>query len=292
MGSILGGSSTQPVAQQTVTQNTQPWSGAQGTLNTVLSQANNLYNKNPTPAYFPDSTVVGRDPLTQQSLNMQQQLAQSGAPALGAANNAVTNIANQSSAPDFDVGNNPMFQNAFQAAQRQILPQVQSQFINNGQYAGSSAMNNEMASRLGDAFASKALDFQGLYGQQQQTNNQQRLQAAALAPSTYAAQYAPSQQLGQVGLANEQLAGAQLRDRMDRYQYAQQAPWQQLQNLNNFGIGAAGQGSSSTQSSPIYSNSSSNLLGGALGGARLGSMIPGLGTGIGAGIGGLLGFLQ
>jgi len=81
----------------------------------------------------------------------------------------------------------------------------------------------------------------------------------------------------------------------------QQLQQQQMDALRNIGLERLGisQGALSgqlpnlgmTQTSPLYRNTGSSILGGALAGSQIGKGIEGVGAGWGAGIGGLLGLL-
>jgi hypothetical protein len=81
----------------------------------------------------------------------------------------------------------------------------------------------------------------------------------------------------------------------------QQLQQQQMDALRNIGIERLGisQGALSgqlpnlgmTQTTPMYRNTGSSILGGALAGSQIGAGITGLGAGYGAGLGALLGLL-
>ena len=89
-------------------------------------------------------------------------------------------------------------------------------------------------------------------------------------------------------MQQEQQAGNYITDAMNRYNYNQQQPWQNLQNYSGIinGYGGLGGTSTTTQSAP-----KSNPLMGAAGGAMAGMSIGGpWGAAIGGGLG-LLGGL-
>jgi hypothetical protein len=113
----------------------------------------------------------------------------------------------------------------------------------------------------------------------------------------------PSQQLAQVGAAQETIAAQPLQQQLAEYQFNQQLPYQQLQGYLSsvYGTPLGGYGTT-TQTSPVYQNTGAGVLGGALagglGGYALGQAFPSLGFGGSYGLpiagaigGGLLGGL-
>jgi hypothetical protein len=102
--------------------------------------------------------------------------------------------------------------------------------------------------------------------------------------------YGDLNKLMAVGGAREGLEQAQLGDRISRYNFEQNLPWDQLARYS--GLVSGGYGSEQSTGTPMYSNPGANFLGGALGGAQLGTMVGGSGgAGWGAAAGGLLGLL-
>jgi hypothetical protein len=72
------------------------------------------------------------------------------------------------------------------------------------------------------------------YARERGLQQQAQLSQAALAqaaPSFFQMGFLPSQALAQVGAAREQIAGQPLQEQMQRYQYSQQLPYQQLQGF-------------------------------------------------------------
>jgi hypothetical protein len=103
-------------------------------------------------------------------------------------------------------------------------------------------------------------------------------QLAGLAPSMYAQQFLPSQQLGQIGAAREQIAAQPLQEQMARFQFGQQLPYQQLSGYLSSVYGSPmGSFGTQTQSTSMPSNPIINTAAGAglgyLGGQALGSFI-------------------
>jgi hypothetical protein len=96
-----------------------------------------------------------------------------------------------------------------------------------------------------------------------------------MAPQIYGQQFLPSQQLGQIGAAREAISGLPLQEQMARFQFAQQAPAQQLQSFLSSVYGTPMAGSQYAPTPEVQTNRGANVLGlGALG-AGIGSMIAG-----------------
>jgi hypothetical protein len=203
---------------------------------------------------------------------------------------------------------NPFQQAAIEAASRPIqrqfaettLPGIASGFSRAGRY-GSQAMGTALGSAteataraLGDVGTQIAYGgYEAERARQQQAMGAQ-LQAATLAPQIYGQQFLPSQQLAQVGAAREAIAAQPLQEAIQRYQFQQQVPYQQLQGFLSsiYGTPMA----SSQYAPPAQTNRAASALGGAALGAGIGQMIgggfggfsaPAIGAGLGA-LGGLL----
>lgn len=192
-----------------------------------------------------------------------------------------------------------------QAAQSQALAQ-QSSLI--GQIGALSQQDvaNRLAGAQGlqqsqQAMIGNQMQAAGQIGSLQNTDLQRQMQAAQAAPSIYAQQYLPSQQLAQIGAAQEAISGQALQEQMARYNFQQQLPYQQLSGYLSSVYGSP-MGGYGTQTSPTYNNTTTNALTGALagglGGYALGQAFPalnfagGYGTaGLGALAGGALGGL-
>jgi hypothetical protein len=187
----------------------------------------------------------------------------------------------------------------------QVLPQIASLYSRAGRY-GSGAMQGALGQAteaytrgLGDITGTIAgQQFQQERGLQQQAQLAQA-QLAAAAPSIYGQQFIPSQQLAQVGAAREQIAAQPLQEQMQRFQFGQQLPYQQLSGYLSSVYGSPmGSFGTQTQSTTMPSNPLMGGLAGAglgyLGGQFLGgsSLMNPVSQGvIGAGLGGVLGGL-
>lgn len=253
------------------------------------------------------------------------QQAASGLSGIGGPDAVQQNLQNYASGANV-TGGSPEFLSALDTQAGRLTDDINRSFSDAGRY-GSMAHHNEVIDRVGglrtNAIAQEIARQQGmqmqaagmLSGEQQQgignrlaalgtlggmgsTANQQMGQFIGLSPGVYQQQYAPSQQLANVGSQYENLATRQLQDELSRWQQGQQEPWNLLGAYNAMINGMGSLGSQSTQSVQQPRNWGAPL-GGALGGAYLGGMLPasfalgGLGGGpLGAMLGGGLGLLS
>jgi hypothetical protein len=256
-----------------------------------LRQAQNLFLGGNQPKFYEGQTYVSPTQATKDALAAQEAIARGGSQTLQQAQGAYQSALGGlgfTGAGGFLQGS-PYQQQAMQAATRpleqqfanQTLPQIASLYSKAGRY-GSGAMQNALGQAteaqvraLGDITGSMAnQQYQYERGLQQQALGQQA-QLATAAPSIYAQQYLPSQQLANVGAAQEQIAQLPLQESMNRFYYQQQLPVQQLQSFLSSVYGSP---MSSSQYAP-QAQASSSKVGSVLGGA-------GLGYGIGNMIGG------
>ena len=194
-----------------------------------------------------------------------------------------------------------------QSAQAQALAQQsgligqigglsQQDFTN--RLAGAQGLQQSQQATIGNQMAAA-----GQIGALQSSDLQRQMQGAQAAPSIYSQQYLPSQQLAQIGSAQEAISGQPLQEAMSRYNFQQQLPYQQLSGYLSSVYGSP-MGSYGTQTQPTYNNTATNAITGALagglGGYALGQAFPGTfgkdsmfgsyGSSLaGAGAGGLLG---
>jgi hypothetical protein len=136
------------------------------------------------------------------------------------------------------------------------------------------------------------------FGSSQSQDLTRQINAALAAPQVYGQQFLPSQALAQVGAQREAIAGQPLQEKLARFQFGQQLPYQQLQGYLSsvYGSPMGGFGTQ-TQQTPLYENKTTNALTGALAGGLAGYGLnqafnfgsPILSAGGGAVLGGLLG---
>ena len=212
-----------------------------------LERARELFLTGPQPTFFPGQTYISPSAQTEQALAQQEALATGAQPTLQQAQQAYQaslGQIGQTAAGGFLQGN-PYQQAMLAAATRpltqqfgeQVLPGVASLYSRAGRY-GSGAMERALGGAteaygraLGDVSANiVGKDYASERGLQQQAQLSQAALAQA-APSFFQMGFLPSQALAQVGAAREQIAAQPLQEAMQRYQYSQQLPYQQLQGF-------------------------------------------------------------
>ena len=253
-----------------------------------LEESARLYQNPDVPQYFPGQTFVAPSQQTQAALAAAQQRATMGNPLVPAAQQA----AQQTIQGGF-LGGNPFFEGAFrgatagaQTAYQDATQQALSNASRAGRY-GSGAMGTAL-DRAGGVFANALTNTAGQLAYQNYADERARQQAMiGAAPGLAGADYTDINQLLQTGQAAEGYQEAAMADAVNRFNFAQQAPYQKLQSYLS---GAYGAPSGMQVSQPVYRNQVGNILGGALTGAALGGGT-GLGAGTGAAIGAGLGLL-
>mgnify|MGYP003331169326 FL=1 len=245
-----------------------------------LSEAQRLYQTPNVPQYYPGQTFIGPSAQTTAALEAAQARAMQGNPLVPAAQQQL-----QQTIQGQYLGANPYLQAALQpafgAAQRQYesaTNQALSNFSRAGRY-GSGAMQGALTN-VGGEFARALTGTAGQLGYQNYADERARQMAALQAAPAMAAQdYADIQRLSQIGQQTEAYQEMALQDAINRFNFAQQAPYARLQS---FLSGAYGAPSGMQQVTPVYRNP----IGGAIGGALAGQAIGGpTGALIGGGLG-------
>lgn len=253
-----------------------------------LSEAQRLYGQ--APEYYPGQTYVSPSTATQQSMLALQNRALQGS----ALNPAAQQQQLSTIRGDFLAANNPYLSAAMQGV-TQTATQGYNQAVNQalsgasraGRF-GSGAMNTALSS-AGNTLANQLANTAGQMAFQNYAQERARQEAAAMnAPAMAQADYFDIAQLGQAGQINESYQQAALQDAINRFNFQQNLPQNQL---NQFLSQVYGAPRGAQVSSPVFRNTGGSLLGGAATGAAIGNAIPGVGTGIGAGVGALLGLL-
>ena len=256
-----------------------------------LGQAKKYY-EDPTkyyPEYYNKPTYVGPSEQTQAAqLALANRATQGSALKPAATTQQLGTITGQY------LSGNPFFSGAFSGAAQEAANkynQTVNQALSNASQAGRYG-SNAMGTQLGaanTALANSLSNTAGNLAYQNYAAERAMQNAAAQAyPQMAAADYYDIAQLAQAGQTEESYQQQVLQDAINRWNYAEQAPYQ---NLNQYISAAYGSPMGSVTSTPIYRNTGGSILGGAATGAALGSAIPGLGTGVGAGLGALLGLL-
>jgi hypothetical protein len=245
-----------------------------------LQEATRLYQAPDIPQYFPGQTYVSPSQQTQAALQAAQQRATVG--------NPLTPVAQQQALNTLQggyLGGNPFFEGAFRAAtqgaQTAYQDQVQQALSNAsraGRY-GSGAMGTAL-DRAGGTFANALTNTAGTLAYQNYADERQRQQAMiGAAPTLAGADYEDINKMLQLGQVAEGYQETAIADAVNRFNFAQQAPYQKLQSYLS---GAYGAPSGMQVSQPVYRNQFGNVLGGAITGAALGGTP---GAAIGAGLG-------
>ena len=260
-GGLLGGLGSKG-GSQTVKTELPSWyrnyiSGNDG----VLPEAKRLFDQGPNQ-YYTGNTVADFSADQNAAFDSIRNSATNN-PYSTAQNNLVTGTLNG----DYLGGGEYM-----KAYGNDVLDNVNTMFSRAGR-TGSGYHAKTAAEGLGKVTA-------GLYdaerGRQQQT--------LGMLPSFNQSRYQDAQALLGIGGAQQQQAQNQINADMQRYNYNQNADWDNLNKYANLVYGAPhGQ----TQTTPLQRNTAAGVLGGALGGLQLASGISGLFSGGGAPAGGM-----
>ena len=257
-----------------------------------LQEATRLYQTPDIPQYYPGQTYISPSQQTQAALAAAQQRATVGNPLTPAA---------QQQALGTIQGNylsgNPFFEGAFksatagaQTAYQDATQQALSNASRAGRY-GSGSMGTAL-DRAGSTFANALTNTAGSLAYQNYDTERGRQQAMiGAAPQLAQADYTDINQLLQTGQAAEGYQDLAMQDAINRFNFAQQAPYAKLQSYLSGAYGAP-MGSQGSVTSPSYGGSkAAGALGGAATGAAIGSSFGPYGTAIGAGVGALGGLL-
>lgn len=209
MGSFFSGGTKTATTTNTST----PWAEQTPYLKEIMGQAQNLY-KNNTPTYYPGNTVAGFSPDQEQAFTRASQRSLNG--------NANMNAASQFN-KDVLAGNysgDPYQSQVFDNMKSQIMPAVNSQFTNAGRY-GSGAHADQMTRALTESFAPYAT-------QMHQQGLDRMGQAASMAPTFAQNDYTDIAAQADVGQQRQALAQQEIQDAQNRYNYAQDTPYNKL----------------------------------------------------------------
>lgn len=227
-----------------------------------LSEAQKQYQAG-GPQYYGGQTYVSPSQTTQTGLQALEQRATQGSPLTGAAQGQL-----QSTIQGNYLSGNPFFQGAFnpaaQAAEskfKESLGSIGSAASKAGRY-GSGAMSTMQQGASGQ-FAKTLADTAGTLAYQNYDAERARQQAATMAaPQMAQADYGDIQNLLKAGQLREGYTGAQQQADINKFNFQQTQPQQNLANFLGgvYGnpLGRAQQGTAAPQASGWQ-----NLLGGA-----------------------------
>jgi hypothetical protein len=228
---MFGGGSTSSTTK------TDPWSGQQPYLNQAFQSARDLYNNGNTataPQYYGSSTVAGFNPTERNAISGISDTGMNGNSALNSAGDALTNYNNGSMLS----ASNPYFQQMAQNISSTVTPQIESQFTHGN------AMNNPAAAFATSQGLGSAIGNLAYQNYNDQSKNQ--LTAASLSPQQYQTQLGGQQAALTAGQAQQTQDQSQLTDQVNRWNYNQQLPYQQLNQFTNTINGQYGSTGSTT----------------------------------------------
>lgn len=236
--------------KQTTTQTSDPWGPSQQYIAGALGDASRWYASDYGRQYFPGSTVVPFNPMTEQALGMTAQRAINGSPLMQAAQQQ--NLATQRGdflRPD----SNPFLSQTFDTAAGKVRGALDSQFNRNNSYGGS-MHQGAMADNLNN-LASQ------MYGQNYNQERDRMTAATMFAPQLAQQDYYDAGRLASVGDAYQQQAGNYVNDAMQRWDFYQNQPFQRLQQFASLINPVAGMGGTQVGQTKQPSNALSNIIG-------------------------------
>jgi Chaperone of endosialidase len=235
-----------PSQQKSSTTTTEPWSGAKPALQYGINEATRLYQSG-APKYYPSSTVAQFTPFQNASLNATGARSLYGNSGMNLGQGQINNILSG------DLGLDAVFENV----KGKVLPAAMSAYSAAGRTpGGAGSYGGYAAEQLTNAYAPVAM--------------QQMQNALSMAPQYAQEDWNRIDRLGAAGQQVQTQNQANIQDSVNRYNYAANAPWDQLQRLLSSVQGAGAGYGSSTQ--PYYSNP---FLGGVSG---LSGLMGGLGS--------------
>jgi hypothetical protein len=274
-GSSGGGGGGQT---NTTVQKSDPWAGQQPYLTDVMQKSQDIYNRGPMQ-YYQGQTFAPLSAETQAAQTLQAQRAVNGSPLTTASQEQLT----KTMRGDYlDPATNPYLQAGADQIRAKVLPGIDARF------SGSGRTGSALAARAAGEGVSDAIASQAMQNYTNERNNQ--IKGMLVAPQMAQQDYTDIARLGEVGAAKEDYAQQQINENINRFNFQQQEPWQNLGLYSNLVNGQYGSTVSTT--SPVARRSvGAGLLGGAATGGGLGYMLGGDMTSgaVGAGIGGLLG---
>ena len=213
-----------------------------------LGEAQRLY-QSATPSYFPAQTFVGPSQQTQSGLTAMQNRAIEGNPLVPAAQQQYLSTIEG----DMLGATNPYFQQRFKTASDaatqkyfDAMNQINSQASMAGRY-GSGAMG-QLQDRATGQFTKSLTDTAGaLAFDNFARERQNQLMAAQQAPALAQQDYADIGQLLQAGQIAEGYQQQALQDAINRFDFQQNIPQQNLQNFLSAAYGAPLGGQTTTQ---------------------------------------------
>ncbi len=275
---------------------TGPWGDQAPYLRDVMQSAALQYKNKGDLKYYPDSTV---SPFTQGQTQGYQSIVDkgmAGSPFMDASGrNATDTLEGKYLSPESNPWLTGTFDAAADAVSRQFktatAPTTDAMFSGNGAYNSSARYNaqgnNNMG--LGSTLGNLATS---IYGGNYANERQNQLAMQGMVPSLASARYIDPMAAAGAGSAQQQQQQAELGDKVNRFNFDQQSPWQTLGLYKQLVDGQYGQSGTTTTTQPSNSSGLGQALGGGLsllgtvGGAFLGGPF---GAMAGGSLGGMLG---
>lgn len=253
---------------ETITQSTAPWGPQQPYLTRGFQRAENNFLAG-GPQYYGGQQVAPFGADTTAALGQYRDQAMAGNPITAPAQNM---LAGTLQGDYLTPESNPYLAAMSDAANRQttrqyqeaVAPGIQSQFANSGR-TGSGLYANAMDSSRDTLGRNLAESNAALYGNNFQNERNRQLQAAQLAPQTAQLSYLDPSQLLNVGELYDAKAQQNIQADMQKYQFNQERPYD---NLARYMATIGGGGYGSAQSQDLYTP-------------------PGWSTGLGVGLAGI-----
>jgi len=283
-----------PSGNTTTVQKADPWEGIQPQLKQAAGDTQNLYNQGLLKQqFFPGNTVAEFAPQQQQAIDLTTQRALNGSP-LDTANQGM--LKNTLNGDYLDPSSNPYLKKTYDQASQAVQGTVNGSFGQGGRYG--SGLNQDTLEKNLNNLATN------IYGGNYTNERNNQLKAGLEAPGAANQDYTNISALANAGAQVQGQNQANITDQMNRFNFNQQQPSQNIANYVGLLNGAGGQYGSSTATSPYYQNNMANILGTGLGVAAGANALGGIGGLIGStgsfgdgtyagmtGASGLLGFL-
>jgi hypothetical protein len=226
---------------ETTTSTQAPWSAQQPYLDYMFNQAKNIYEGG-GPQYYQDSQVSPFAPAQEQAMAGIENRARTGS-TINAANNQMMTDTLQGKY--LDPATNPYLTDTFNTAAAQTLAPIQSAFSDAGRYG--SGINQQVQQRGLNELATN------IYGGNYGAERGRQMTAAQIAPQIANQDYYDYDRLMGVGSQVQNQAQNVIADNVQRYNYNQNLPQQNLNAFQNYVGGTYG--NTKTDTKPMYSNS-------------------------------------
>ena len=227
---------------ETTTSTQAPWSAQQPYLDYMFNQAKSIYEGG-GPQYYQDSQVSPFAPAQEQAMAGIENRARTGS-TINAANNQMMTDTLQGKY--LDPATNPYLTDTFNTAAAQTLAPIQSAFSDAGRYG--SGINQQVQQRGLNELATN------IYGGNYGAERGRQMTAAQIAPQIANQDYYDYDRLMGVGSQVQNQAQNVIADNVQRYNYNQNLPQQNLNAFQNY-VGGNQYGSTTTDTKPMYSNS-------------------------------------